>query len=239
MWLLRRRRILLIVRYKVPQRWDFSGSETFSIHLIWLILQEDEKRKLTPLGREQAALTGRRLATLLNHNCNITHLRVSNMTRARETASIIARYLPGVPFVEPDPKLNEGRPAHHIPTGPLSSKLIETLDDNHPRIEESFERYFYRGEAPAKGERNPQDGGNNHEKHEFEIIVCHANVIRYFLCRALQLPPEAWLRYCPFNCSLTYVTIRPSGNVSCRMLGDVGHMPYAKCSFSKHEGFEW
>lgn len=42
-------------------------------------------------------------------------------------------------------------------------------------------------------------------QHEFEIIVCHANVIRYFFCRALQLPPEAWLRLCTFNCSLTYL----------------------------------
>ena len=42
-------------------------------------------------------------------------------------------------------------------------------------------------------------------KYEFEIIVYHTNVIRYFVCRALQLPPEAWLRLCTFNCSLTYI----------------------------------
>ena len=26
-----------------------------------------------------------------------------------------------------------------------------------------------------------------HPQHEFEIIVCHGNVIRYFFCRALQV----------------------------------------------------
>ena len=61
-------------------------------------------------------------------------------------------------------------------------------------------------------------------RHEFEIIVCHGNVIRYFFMRALQLPPEAWLRLCTFNCCLTYFTIRPNGNISCRSLGDYGHL---------------
>lgn len=78
-----------------------------------------------------------------------------------------------------------------------------------------------------------------HPQHEFEIIVCHANVIRYFFCRALQLPPEAWLRLCTFNCSLTYFTIRPTGTVSCRMLGDIGHLPYDLNTFSMHTGFNW
>lgn len=32
------------------------------------------------------------------------------------------------------------------------------------------------------------------DKHEISIIVCHANVIRYFLMRGLQLPPTAWLQ---------------------------------------------
>jgi len=56
---------------------------------------------------------------------------------------------------------------------------------------------------------------------------------------ALQLPPEAWLRYCPFNCSLTYLTIRPTGTVSCRMLGDIGHLPYNASTFSGHHGYNW
>ena len=31
-------------------------------------------------------------------------------------------------------------------------------------------------------------------EHEYQIIVSHANIIRYFVCRALQIPLEAWLR---------------------------------------------
>ncbi len=125
---------------------------------------------------------------------------------------------------------------------------MERTDEQHPRIEEAFRKYFYRAEVPdtsSKGEDNddgadsPEGGLQAHPKHEFEVIVCHANVIRYFFCRALQLPPEAWLRLCTFNCSLTYFTIRPTGTVSCRMLGDIGHLPHELCTFSMHSGFNW
>ena len=231
--------------------------------ICFLLLQEDGKRILTPLGRQQAALTGQRIATWLDADFPIRSVRVSNMTRAKETAAIITTYLPGVQLEDPDPMLNEGRcvkhiciffakercrnvhflilrilhvsPCHHIPGGRASSKTIQTTDDNHPRIEAAFEKYFHR----ADYDESKKDAEDETEHHEVEIIVCHANVIRYFLCRALQLPPEAWLRYCPFNCSLTYFTIRPTGTVSCRMVGDIGHLPYELSTFSAHEGFLW
>ncbi len=56
-------------------------------------------------------------------------------------------------------------------------------------------------------------------------MVCHANVIRYMVLRALQLPPDAWLRISLKNASVTWVTIRPDGRVSVSCLGDAGHMP--------------
>lgn len=43
--------------------------------------------------------------------------------------------------------------------------------------------------------------------------------------RALQFPPEGWLRMSIGNCGVTWLTIRPSGNVSLRGLGDTGHLP--------------
>lgn len=222
----------------------------------------DENRKLTPLGKEQADYTGRRLKEMIEgvegtgfSGCNVKVVRVSNMARAKETADIIASHLPGVERAEPDPDLNEGRPAHNIPGGSASTSTVEKTDENHPRIEAAFRRYFYRAKDASMNEKlggvDYKDSNNGTEKdpnsgeqregsrHEFEIIVCHANVIRYFLCRALQIPPETWLRLCTFNCSLTYLTIRPTGTVSCRMLGDVGHLPYELSTFSMHSGFNW
>jgi len=46
-----------------------------------------------------------------------------------------------------------------------------------------------------------------------------------FLLRALQLPPEAWLRLSLQHGSLTLLTIRPSGHVVLRSFGDAGFMP--------------
>ena len=48
-------------------------------------------------------------------------------------------------------------------------------------------------------------------------------MIHYFICRALQLPPEAWLRFSLKHASITWVTIRPSGRVSVRGIGEAGH----------------
>lgn len=71
----------------------------------------------------------------------------------------------------------------------------------------------------------------------FPLGCCNLTILNHF--SALQLPPEAWLRLCTFNCSLTYLTIRPTGTVSARMLGDVGHIPYGLTTFSMHRGFNW
>ena len=73
------------------------------------------------------------------------------------------------------------RPCHHIPGGKVSEKVINTTDENHPRIEAAFRKYFHRKpyieeSKPDSENADPQDFPK--ERHEFEIIVCHANVIR-------------------------------------------------------------
>jgi len=236
--------------------------------------KEDERRLLTPLGRKQAELTGKRLGTLIRGvneefgPCRVKVIRVSDLARAKETADIIYDNLDLDSFdgeevgrAEPDPLLNEGRPCHHVPGGKARPSVVERTDEHHPRIEAAFRKYFFRADMPPLPSEEESAGNNGiiattsdsaggdgsvnrqrlepHPQHEFEIIVCHANVIRYFFCRALQLPPEAWLRLCTFNCSLTYFTIRPTGTVSCRMLGDIGHLPHELCTFSMHTGFDW
>jgi len=200
---------------------------------------EDEKRKLTALGRIQATKTGKRLANWakgteafdknsFNGPCQmISKIRVSNMTRAKETAQLIAQELK-VLVDKPDPLLNEALPSPMVPVRPDIEGVEEEIDAHHDRIEEAFQKYIYRADATREGDDD-----------EFEIIVCHGNVIRYFFCRALQLPPEAWLRMSIFNCSLTYLMIRPSGVVSARMLGDIGHLDYEESTFSGNYGLKW
>lgn len=214
--------------------------------------REDHRRTLTELGKKQAHLTGQRLVALLKGvddpkftPIRVVAMHVSDLTRAKETAAIIESYMPEeIRLSPPDANLNEGRPAHNIPGGQARPSVVAKTDECHSRIETAFQRYFYRSDkqlvVPHEAD-NPQESSSPppQELHEFEIIVGHANVIRYFVCRALQLPPEAWLRLCIFNCSLTYLTIRPTGTVSCRMIGDIGHLPYDHETFSMHYGFNW
>uniref|UniRef100_F1L1A3 Serine/threonine-protein phosphatase PGAM5, mitochondrial n=1 Tax=Ascaris suum TaxID=6253 RepID=F1L1A3_ASCSU len=86
------------------------------------------------------------------------------------------------------------------------------------RIEAAFRKYIHRASPKQK-----QD--------TYELFVCHGNVIRYFVCRALQFPVEGWLRMSLGNCSITWLVIRPNGNVSLRTLGDIGHLPQEKITF--------
>tara|TARA_B100000768_G_scaffold13424_1_gene12793 strand:+ start:73 stop:297 length:225 start_codon:yes stop_codon:yes gene_type:complete len=60
------------------------------------------------------------------------------------------------------------------------------------------------------------------------------NVIRFFVMRALQLPPEAWLRLGGYNSSITHLQIRGSGSVSLVSFGDHGHLSLEETTFGMH-----
>ncbi|CAB0018013.1 unnamed protein product [Nesidiocoris tenuis] len=166
----------------------------------------DSERTLTQLGREQAAAVGQRLRAL---DLPFTSMTNSTMSRARQTADIIAGVLgDSVPKRSEERMLEEGAPAadHH------------TFRDG-ARIEAAFRGLFYRPDPSVSSD-------------SYEIVVCHANVIRYFVCRALQFPPEAWLRFSLKHCSITWITVTGSGSVHVRSVGDAGFLPPGKLTTS-------
>ncbi|KAJ3604671.1 hypothetical protein NHX12_029411 [Muraenolepis orangiensis] len=171
----------------------------------------DIERILTPLGREQAELTGQRLAALGLKYDTLVH---SSMSRATETANIISKHLQGVELVSCD-LLREGAPIEPVPSVTHWKPDAVQYHEDGARIEAAFRRYIHRADAKQK-------------EDSYEIIVCHANVIRYFVCRALQFPSEGWLRMGLNNGSITWLTVRPSGRVALRTLGDSGFMPVDK-----------
>ncbi len=57
------------------------------------------------------------------------------------------------------------------------------------------------------------------------------NVIRYFVARALQLPPEIWLRMRGDNCGITEIIINSDGNCSLGRFADTGHLPIEQTTF--------
>lgn len=153
--------------------------------------QDDpDKRILTSLGREQASLTGERLKEIGE---KYTTIHYSTMPRATETANIISKSLPDVPMkscdmlregapIRPEPPHSTWKPEEYVSINsqlsclymcnefaPLLMFLEEFFRDG-ARIEAAFRKYFHR--APP-----------TQETSSIEVLVCHANVIRYFICR--------------------------------------------------------
>lgn len=166
---------------------------------------------LTSLGREQAIATGGRLKKIVDRvqpdQIRIIH---SDMCRARETASLIIDILevPKEKIYE-TPLLAEGIPTTPDPQVQDCKANPQDVD----RIEKAFEKYV----------RTP--GGKDQNKVRLDIIVCHANVIRFLICRALQLNPRAWLRFSLGHCGITQLSLDNEGFVWCPRVGDTGHLP--------------
>ncbi|OQR75238.1 serine/threonine-protein phosphatase PGAM5 [Tropilaelaps mercedesae] len=170
----------------------------------------DNERKLTEKGRQQATLAGKRLNEL---GLKFDKIVISTMTRAQETGEQILKELPPemakrVSFTD---MLREGSPC---PSQPESGKFHEPsrFFQDGARIEAAFRKYFYRAKP-------------SQEKTERVLLVCHANVIRYFLFRALQLPEDGWHRFSIQHASITHIEIKPSGRVVARAVGETNFMP--------------
>jgi serine/threonine-protein phosphatase PGAM5 len=163
-------------------------------------------KALLPEGREQARITGERLAGWPSH---IDVLRASTMTRARETAEIIARALPGLTPV-PDRNLRECEPpgTHR---GTMAGLEPGDPDSCAARLDADLARYF----RPSP------------DRDSTEVLVCHGNVIRWLTCRALGADPKLWLGMSLANCSLTVIQVRPDGTFKITAVGDRGHLPVA------------
>uniref|UniRef100_A0A8C4RCM2 Serine/threonine-protein phosphatase PGAM5, mitochondrial n=1 Tax=Eptatretus burgeri TaxID=7764 RepID=A0A8C4RCM2_EPTBU len=168
--------------------------------------EEEETLTTRTTFLQQAKLTAMRLANLGFHYDAIIH---SSMKRAVETAQIIQTKIPG-PELQSSDLLREGMPYRPDPLNHWRPEMKYFTDG--ARIEAAFRECFHRAEDHQNGDT-------------YVIIVCHANVIRYFVCRALQFPPQGWLRMSLNHGSITWISIRPNGRVSLKALGDSGFMP--------------
>jgi serine/threonine-protein phosphatase PGAM5 len=161
-------------------------------------------KALLPLGIAQARLVGSRLRSLPVH---FSALYSSTFTRARETALVIRQDLEGFDVIE-SPLLSECTPPtwrEDIMAECDSVELSECVE----QLEAAFGRFFV-----------PSVEGVKHE-----VLVCHGNVIRYFVTRVLGVDTMSWLGMSIGNCSLTVVRVNPDGSMKLLLFGDVGHIP--------------
>ncbi|KAI0214670.1 Serine/threonine-protein phosphatase PGAM5, mitochondrial [Lamellibrachia satsuma] len=168
---------------------------------------------LDNLGMEQAHLTGKRLKEMNIKFTGITH---STMPRAVETAMILCQYLNLT--MTADDMLIEGGPVVPKPTITYWGLPDTAYHVDGPRMEGAFRKYFHRADRQQKAP-------------SYEILVGHGNLFRYFTLRALQFPPEAWMRIFIAHASITVIHLNPDGTVNMKHLGDAGHFPPEKVTF--------
>ena len=164
-------------------------------------------KALLPVGIQQAERTGARFAQL---GARIDHVYCSDFVRARQTAEILLQQLPEIPL-QIDPDLREIDSFYH-PQGHYSVTipLEEAARRAHPpQALVAFEKYFEK--LPASLER--------------EVLVCHGNLIVYFLTRLLTLSRAQWEDLFIHNCSITEIQISLSGEAEIVVIGDEDHLP--------------
>ncbi|UCH84778.1 MAG: histidine phosphatase family protein [Candidatus Latescibacterota bacterium] len=164
----------------------------------------DVGKALVPLGIAQARLVAARLGSL---PVDMTALWSSTMTRARQTARVIGDDFPALQL-DTSKLLRECIPPtwrKDVVADVDPGEMSECVD----QLEEAFATFF----VPSL----------DRERHD--IIVCHGNVIRYFVTKVLGVDTMAWLGMSVGNCSMTVVRIDPSGLMKILMVGDIGHIP--------------
>jgi serine/threonine-protein phosphatase PGAM5 len=161
---------------------------------------------LNALGREQARMVGARLAAL---PVKVHALVSSDFTRARETATIVGEALGMTPGV--DSLLHE--------CAPLSTRA-ELMRNHAPESLALCDSNLMA--AWAKFMR-PTPEADTHD-----VLVCHGNVIRWFVARALGTDTRQWANMDIANASISVLAVRPDGTTRLVMFSDVGHIPVEK-----------
>jgi len=166
---------------------------------------------LSKKGQRQAELTGQRLQALFGDDVRLVH--TSGAPEAKATAEAIRGCLGKHCSVKESALLAEGMPAMPSPVpAALGEVSAEELRYDSARAEGAFRAHFWRptGEEP--------------DKVGIEVIVSHGNILRYLVCRALQLPETAWSRLAAHHCAVTWLEVDPAGGVTLREFGGAGHL---------------
>jgi serine/threonine-protein phosphatase PGAM5 len=171
---------------------------------------EDVGCGLVALGRQQARIVANRLRAM---PLQFTSIQASTMTRARQTGEIVAAAFPGLELAL-HRDLRECTPSTR-----RRDLMAEMKPGEAAACEGELEAAWTRIFVPAA------------EADEYDIVVCHGNVIRWFVTRVLDVDPQAWLQMSIANCSLTLVQVRSDGSKKLISFADSGHIPYSMTTF--------
>jgi serine/threonine-protein phosphatase PGAM5 len=146
---------------------------------------------LTNVGIQQAERAAEYLAAY-----PLSALHTSSLLRAVQTAEIIASRHPHLKIAPSDLLREITPPVPYLAMKYVKEISTEKISRDGKQVEQAYHDYF----RPAG------------ENDEYEAIVCHGNVIRYFACRALQVSTLAWMNLEIYNCSISAIEIDAYGN---------------------------
>jgi serine/threonine-protein phosphatase PGAM5 len=160
---------------------------------------------LTPLGIAQTRLLSTRLKAM---SVEFSSLTSSTMTRARQTGMVINEEFPEL-------ELNQNELICECTPPSWRKDIMIGVDTTEKEqcvknIEQAFKEIFT--PSPDANDRN-------------DIIVCHGNVIRYFVTKVLNVNTMSWLQMSITNCSLTIIRVLPDGTMKLDTFSDYGHIP--------------
>lgn len=136
-----------------------------------------------------------------------TSLTSSPMTRARQTAMVVNQSLPRLKL-EISPLLRETTPRTWR-TDMVKDVTPAEFDKAEAQLNEAFAKFFV-----------PAQGADQHD-----ILVCHGNVTRYFVTKALGVDTRAWHGFAVAHGSLTVIQVNAKGAFKIVSVGDVRHIP--------------
>ena len=162
---------------------------------------------LTKLGHYQSVCIAKRLK---EYPIDVIHS--SSVNRAKETALAVMEKFSGAKLLSHQ-LLKEGLP--YVPTAIIKERNLDkqAIKLDKERMTQAYAKFF----VPNKKKES---------KHE--ALICHGNIIRYFMCRALGVPIEAWTKFEIYECSLTIIKIKEDGKSTVISFGDIGHIPREK-----------
>lgn len=166
---------------------------------------------LDTLGKQQSRMVAARLD---GWPIEFDSIQASTLNRARETGEIIAQWFPDLELTLHD----------DIRECTMATRRQDIMEDLEPgeaeecetTLEGAFDRIF----VPATKGRD-----------EFDIVVCHGNIIRWVATKVLEVDPLAWLQMSVANCSITVVQVRTDGSMKLISFADSGHIPYEMTSY--------
>ena len=203
-------------------------------------LINDPKYVLTEKGKQQARLTGSRLASLLEQENLLDQdglavtIYSSDLSRALQTSSTIRDEIDKAVSrinakninvrYQVNSMLREGCPSILDPRPNPDSDLCKSDSDvwgDGPRIEGAFQTLVHRIDHNQEMHEGIVKNGS---LRKVDIFVAHGNVLGYFIGRLFNPSVKSW-KFDFFHTGITRLEIRNDGAVKLESLSEVDHLP--------------